>query len=78
MKNKLKRILSSGQTAIGTWISMTDPYGVEMVAGFNERGHHLVHLDVEGGVQVTSRVTIECQGSDKPVCVAETVARYYA
>jgi len=38
----------------------------------------LAVVDVEGGVQVTSRVTIECQGSDKPVCVAETVARYYA
>jgi acyl dehydratase len=33
--------------------------------------------DVEGGVQVTSVVTIEREGGDKPVCVAETVARYY-
>jgi acyl dehydratase len=33
--------------------------------------------DVEGGVQVTSRVTLEREGGDKPVCVAETVSRSY-
>jgi acyl dehydratase len=30
-----------------------------------------------GGVQLVTRVTIEREGGDKPVCVAETVARYY-
>ncbi|GAA1402171.1 MaoC family dehydratase [Catellatospora coxensis] len=33
--------------------------------------------DVEGGVQLTSQVTIEREGGDKPVCVAETVSRMY-
>jgi len=33
--------------------------------------------DVEGGVQITSKVTIEREGGDKPVCVAETVSRSY-
>jgi acyl dehydratase len=33
--------------------------------------------DVEGGVQVTSRVAIEREGGDKPVCVAESVSRLY-
>ncbi len=33
---------------------------------------------VEGGVQVVLRVTIEAEGSPKPCCVAETVARLYA
>jgi acyl dehydratase len=33
--------------------------------------------DVEGGVQITSRVTVEREGGDKPVCVAETVSRSY-
>jgi len=34
--------------------------------------------DVDGGgVQVVSRVTIEREGGDKPVCVAETVSRSY-
>jgi acyl dehydratase len=30
-----------------------------------------------GGFQVVTRVTIEREGGDKPVCVAETVARFY-
>ncbi|WP_329114941.1 MaoC family dehydratase [Streptomyces sp. NBC_01465] len=30
-----------------------------------------------GGVQVTAAVTIEREGGDKPVCVAESVSRYY-
>jgi acyl dehydratase len=33
--------------------------------------------DVEGGVQIVSRVTIEREGGGKPVCVAETVSRSY-
>ncbi|MBW5422197.1 dehydratase [Streptomyces sp. BG9H] len=31
----------------------------------------------DGGVQVTARVTVEREGSDKPACVAESVSRYY-
>jgi acyl dehydratase len=33
--------------------------------------------DVPGGVQVISEVTIEREGSEKPCCVAETIARIY-
>jgi acyl dehydratase len=33
--------------------------------------------EVEGGVQVTTAATVEREGSAKPVCVAETVSRYY-
>ena len=33
--------------------------------------------DVEGGVQVVSKVTVEREGGEKPVCVAETVSRSY-
>jgi acyl dehydratase len=33
--------------------------------------------DVPGGVQLTSQVTVECEGGDKPACVAETVSRLY-
>jgi acyl dehydratase len=33
--------------------------------------------DVQGGVQVTMRFTYECDGADKPACVAENVFRYY-
>ncbi|GAA3397346.1 MaoC family dehydratase [Streptomyces roseoviridis] len=30
-----------------------------------------------GGVQVTATVTVEREGGDKPVCVAESVSRYF-
>jgi acyl dehydratase len=33
---------------------------------------------VEGGVQVVARVTVEAEGAPKPCCVAETVVRLYA
>lgn len=33
--------------------------------------------DIEGGVQMTWLVTMERDGSDKPVCVAESVSRRY-
>ncbi|WP_030752852.1 MaoC family dehydratase [Streptomyces sp. NRRL F-5135] len=31
----------------------------------------------EGGVQVVARITVEREGGDKPVCVAESVSRFY-
>jgi acyl dehydratase len=33
--------------------------------------------DVQGGIQVTVAFTVEREGGDKPVCVAESVSRYY-
>lgn len=33
--------------------------------------------EVEGGVQLVVTVAVESEGGDKPVCVAETVGRYY-
>jgi len=33
--------------------------------------------DIAGGAQITWRVTIERDGGDKPVCVAESIARRY-
>jgi acyl dehydratase len=33
--------------------------------------------DVPGGAQITMELTFEREGGDKPVCVAETVARVY-
>ncbi len=32
--------------------------------------------EVEGGVQLTTAVTVEREGGDKPVCVAESVSRF--
>ena len=50
------------------------PVGAKLRAGAE-----LVDVtDVEGGVQVTMRVTFECEGAPKPACVAENVFRYYA
>jgi acyl dehydratase len=33
--------------------------------------------EVEGGVQITTVATVEREGGEKPVCVAETLTRYY-
>ena len=33
--------------------------------------------DIEGGAQVTWQVTIEREGGEKPVCVAESISRRY-
>ncbi len=33
--------------------------------------------DVQGGIQVTVGISFEVEGSDKPVCVAEGLYRYY-
>jgi acyl dehydratase len=33
--------------------------------------------EVKGGVQVTVRVTIEVEGSDRPACVVDTVSRFF-
>jgi acyl dehydratase len=32
---------------------------------------------IQGGAQVTMQLTFEHEGSEKPVCVAETLARFY-
>jgi acyl dehydratase len=33
--------------------------------------------DISGGVQITWKVTVELEGSDKPACIAETISRRY-
>ncbi|MDX3075061.1 MaoC family dehydratase [Streptomyces sp. NPDC088354] len=33
--------------------------------------------EVPGGAQLVARITLEREGGDKPVCVAETVVRFY-
>ena len=34
--------------------------------------------DVPGGAQITTELTFEREGGDKPVCVAESLTRVYA
>ena len=39
---------------------------------------HLIAVEpVEGGSQLSWQVTMEREGSDKPCCVADSIARYY-
>ena len=33
--------------------------------------------DIPGGAQLTWKVTIDVEGSDKPACVAESISRWY-
>jgi acyl dehydratase len=48
-------------------------------SGSRLRGHFKLAAfePLEGGAQLTVEVTMERQGSDKPVCVAESVSRRY-
>ena len=47
--------------------------------GSRLRGHFklLSYEPLEGGAQLLVEVTIECEGSAKPVCVAESLTRRY-
>jgi acyl dehydratase len=77
--------LTAGLTAVDG-VTMGVNYGLNKVrfpapvpVGSRVRGRvELMSMDdVPGGVQLTSRVTVEREGGDKPVCVAETVTRLY-
>jgi acyl dehydratase len=48
-------------------------------AGSRIRGHFVLNSleNIKGGSQLTWAVTVEREGSDKPVCVAEWVTRQY-
>jgi acyl dehydratase len=61
-------------------------YGVNRVrfpapvpVGSKLRAHFKVLevADVEGGIQVVTEGTVEREGGEKPVCVAEMVSRHY-
>jgi acyl dehydratase len=67
-------------------VRMTVNYGLNRVrfpapvpVGSRLRAHYkLMSFEkLEGGVQVVTEVTVEREGQSKPVCVAESVARYY-
>lgn len=48
-------------------------------SGHRVRGHFklLSFEKIEGGAQLVTEVTIECEGVGKPVCVAESVSRRF-
>ncbi|HEV2635978.1 MAG TPA: MaoC family dehydratase [Actinocrinis sp.] len=67
-------------------VKMSVNYGLNKVrfpapvpVGSRVRGRTVLQevADVPGGVQLITRVTVECEGVEKPVCVAEAVSRLY-
>jgi acyl dehydratase len=48
-------------------------------SGSRVRGHFklLSYEAIEGGAQLVTEVTVECEGVAKPVCVAESVSRRF-
>ena len=50
------------------------PSGSRLRARFKLIGYE----PLDGGAQITTQVTMEREGSDKPVCIAESIARRYA
>jgi acyl dehydratase len=68
-------------------ISMGINYGTEKVrfpapvpvgSRLRGRGEMLEAKEVPGGVQATTRITIEREGGDKPAAIVDTVSRYLA
>jgi len=68
-------------------ISMGINYGTEKVrfpapvpvgSRLRARGEIVDATEVAGGVQATTRVTIEREGTDKPAAIVDTVSRYLA
>ncbi|GGO00637.1 MaoC family dehydratase [Nocardia rhizosphaerihabitans] len=69
------------------WATAGINYGLNKVrfpspapVGSRVRGHiRLLEVtDISGGIQLVSQVTIEREGADRPVCVAESVTRILA
>lgn len=50
-----------------------------VLVGRRVRGHFTLQAfePLEGGAQLAVLVEVECEGQDKPVCVAETLGRRY-
>lgn len=66
-------------------IAMAVNYGLNKVrfpapvpVGSRVRAHGRIKSvdDIPGGIQVTVQITVEREGGDKPVCVAESVSRF--
>ncbi len=53
------------------------PAPVPVGSRLRGRGQVVAVEEVRGGVQVTVRVTVEREGADKPVCIADTVSRFF-
>ena len=55
-------------------------FPAQVPSGSRLRGHFKLvgYEPLEGGAQITVQVTMEREGSDKPVCIAESLSRRYA
>jgi acyl dehydratase len=53
------------------------PAPVPVGSRLRARGQVVEVAEAKGGVQVTVRVTVEADGVDKPVCIADTVSRFF-
>ena len=53
------------------------PAPVPVGSRLHARGQVVEVAEAKGGVQVTVRVTVEADGVDKPVCIADTVSRFF-
>lgn len=53
------------------------PAPVPVGARIRGSGRVVAVEEAKGGVQVTVRVTIEVEGSDRPACIADTVSRFF-
>ncbi|NLU69020.1 MaoC family dehydratase [Streptomyces sp. HNM0574] len=53
------------------------PAPVPVGSRLRARAQLLEVAEAGGGVQVAAKVTIEREGGDKPVCVAESLSRYF-
>ncbi len=53
------------------------PAPVPVGSRLRGRGRIVAVEEAKGGVQVTVRVTVEREGADKPVCIADTVSRFF-
>lgn len=82
LPNFFESAYSNAQTCMGinyglNKVRFTSPVPVDS----RLRGHlHLLACEniKPAGIQMTWKVTVEREGSDKPVCVAESVVRHYA
>lgn len=53
------------------------PAPVPVGSRLRGRGRIVAVEEAKGGVQVTVRVTVEAEGNDEPVCIADTVSRFF-
>ncbi len=69
MRNRLKKILASGQPAIGSWIAFADPYSVEVMAdvGFDWLLVDMEHIPISK--EGLRSILVACKGSDSSVIV---------